>query len=406
MTTTYCSTCSSISALNAATMAVAYTTVCNKIEAIIGEDIGKRGIGRLHVPGDLAAAGVDLALSTSVVVLTGFPCRRSETPPTETDGPNGAVAIAYASHRLGKKTALATDDNSAGVLDATTAAVQLRSPPSAGVTSAAPLLAAVELFAFPPPPAWSDDVHGTNLAKIASEYEHSVAIERSGRASDGGYYTMRGYTMNHLVAPIDELLLLGTSAGSSVAAAEDADPCKTAVSKRFLEILKQQQILRSSTGIGDGGNECGMGKVHGNVQAHINNGQQIACAVPADNLVTAGVSNWGGWGLVAAAEAAVRCAIAAEKDASSACAPEWGPKLLSVIPVHILESLRQGPLASPGCLLPSDVEERAMVQAMNDAGAGDGITGAKDGSVDGMPLEVHLGVLQKLRAVLRDDFSK
>ena len=54
----------------------------------------------------------------------------------------------------------------------------------------------------------------------------------------------------------------------------------------------------TSIGIGDGGNEIGMGKIPWNViAANINNGAKIACATTVDYLIVAGVSNWGGYAL-------------------------------------------------------------------------------------------------------------
>jgi hypothetical protein len=53
----------------------------------------------------------------------------------------------------------------------------------------------------------------------------------------------------------------------------------------------------STTSIGDGGNELGMGKVKEMVEKYVAHGEQIACAVPSDYLVAAGVSNWGGYAI-------------------------------------------------------------------------------------------------------------
>lgn len=44
-----------------------------------------------------------------------------------------------------------------------------------------------------------------------------------------------------------------------------------------------------SPGIGDGGNELGMGKLKEKVMAFITNGRLIACDVPADYAITAGM---------------------------------------------------------------------------------------------------------------------
>ena len=53
-------------------------------------------------------------------------------------------------------------------------------------------------------------------------------------------------------------------------------------------------------GIGDGGNEIGMGKIpFGTVERNITNGRQIACKIPTDHLIVAGISNWGAYALAA-----------------------------------------------------------------------------------------------------------
>ncbi|MFM7148351.1 MAG: glutamate cyclase domain-containing protein [Gemmataceae bacterium] len=53
-------------------------------------------------------------------------------------------------------------------------------------------------------------------------------------------------------------------------------------------------------GIGDGGNEIGMGKIPWSViRDNIPLGGQIACGTPVDHLVVAGISNWGAYALAA-----------------------------------------------------------------------------------------------------------
>lgn len=65
----------------------------------------------------------------------------------------------------------------------------------------------------------------------------------------------------------------------------------------------------STIGIGDGGNEIGMGKVHKRVVDGITNGRRIASSVTTDHLITAGVSNWGGSALVAAMAILYQCPV-------------------------------------------------------------------------------------------------
>ena len=53
-------------------------------------------------------------------------------------------------------------------------------------------------------------------------------------------------------------------------------------------------------GIGDGGNEIGMGKIPREVIAdNIPNGEQVACQTATDHLIVCGISNWGGYALAA-----------------------------------------------------------------------------------------------------------
>ena len=56
----------------------------------------------------------------------------------------------------------------------------------------------------------------------------------------------------------------------------------------------------TTVGIGDGGNEIGMGKVpHDVIRRNVPGGDRIACRVATDHLIVAGVSNWGGYALAA-----------------------------------------------------------------------------------------------------------
>src|SRR5262249_29846254 len=56
----------------------------------------------------------------------------------------------------------------------------------------------------------------------------------------------------------------------------------------------------ATIGIGDGGNEIGMGKIAWDViRRNAPGGASVACRVPADRLIVSGVSNWGAYGLAA-----------------------------------------------------------------------------------------------------------
>ena len=99
---------------------------------------------------------------------------------------------------------------------------------------------------------------------------HRIAVERSGPVAPGGeHFTMRG-------RPIAGLL--------------DAE----------LTALFTGPQSVTTIGIGDGGNEIGMGKIAADmVTANVPGGARVHCHVATDFLVVAGVSNWGAYALAA-----------------------------------------------------------------------------------------------------------
>ena len=111
-------------------------------------------------------------------------------------------------------------------------------------------------------------------------------------------------------------------------------------------------------GIGDGGNEIGMGTVRARVARAGAVFRAIASVVKVQHLVVAGVSNWGAYGVVAE-----------------------------------LARLAGRPL------LHTAEEEEAMVRACVDAGAVDGLTRRAEPTVDGLPLPAHIGMLELLRTL-------
>jgi len=125
-----------------------------------------------------------------------------------------------------------------------------------------------------------------------------------------------------------------------------------------------------SIGIGDGGNEVGMGKVYPKVlTSSVPNASTIACVVPCDHLVVSSVSNWGGY--------AVAAAVAVIASAPSNSDPP------------VFASAEE---AVSRCL-PTAEQEEAICQRLVDAGARDGITAKQEAWVDGFPLAKSLQVL-------------
>ncbi|XP_037341837.2 D-glutamate cyclase, mitochondrial isoform X4 [Pungitius pungitius] len=228
-----------------------------QLETIIGEDPGQRGIRALFVQDELLRSCLALSHANSVAITTGFPTHHTQSPPDETDGPPGAIAMATMLLSLGKQVTMVTDRR----------ALEMNRAIVDEAVRTGVLKTAISIVTFEesgPDSALRFLCHHGDPNK--PRYDHLVAIERTGRAEDGNYYNMRGVNIKHLVDPIDDLFI----------AAKDIPGIIT-------------------TGIGDGGNELGMGALRDKVRTMMPNGGLIACDVPADYAITAGVSNWGGY---------------------------------------------------------------------------------------------------------------
>ena len=104
--------------------------------------------------------------------------------------------------------------------------------------------------------------------KLIAEYQPSgmISIERCGINLRKDYENMRGISIREHNAPIDLLFWLADEFG-----------------------------IRT-IGVGDGGNEIGMGSLAGIIQRELS---LIPCKVSVDRLVIASVSNWGAYGITA-----------------------------------------------------------------------------------------------------------
>ena len=275
----------------------------------------------------------NLPPSSHISILTGFPCLTT-VPPTETDGLNGALALARSLIHLGFNVTILTDECNEDVMFAGVAGI--------GEWSGGGRLT---LESFPPEHKWGDD-EATRLIEIATSCcDHVIAIERPSPASDGNCYTMKGRVMNEDVAPLHQLIALASEHNPEV----------------------------KVTAIGDGGNELGMGKVYDKIIAsEIPDAKKIAATVGCDWLIVAAVSNWGGYALGAAAAV---CRFANTKKEERGATSE--------------EVVRT--------CLPSGEEETAILERVVAAGARDGILKVEGGvTVDGLSLEDNLKVLKEI----------
>jgi hypothetical protein len=314
----------------------------NNIHSIISSDVNDRGMKHLICDGDFLESTILFARiptsqeSPTLVILSGFPCLVSYDPPTETDGPNGALALALCGVALGYRVIIVTDDCNRSVFEKGLEAL---------LSSCAEVFNGKEemivLKSFPDESKMSS-YQEQELQDLA-EANLIIACERAGPSKDGKCYTMRGIDMNShgLIAPLHTIVDIARRRGT-----------------KFI-------------GIGDGGNELGMGKVIDAVKQHIPLGDQIGCVVAADYLVAASVSNWGAYALCGAA-ALVKANDFSDNDTRDL--KEWISK----------------------CLPTEDADLYILKECMK-AGCRDGINQRLDEPyVDGMPAERSLECLRDI----------
>ncbi len=251
--------------------------ILDRLRDLIQEDVGKRGLrADPHrnlinaCPDDFRAACHSLAdhPAPGLGIVTGFFIPTATPPAGETDGPLGALFLARACVSVNIPVTLVTDDFCMPALEAGRAACGLSSTH-------------VPLVALPTPVQASqmsdaDYWQYFDDRKGIAALTHLLAIERVGPSHTsakvpaehrGRCHTMRGRDITDAMSPAHRLFRAG----------------------RTITI-----------GIGDGGNEIGMGKIPWEtIDRNIPNGGLVACETPVDHLIVAGISNWGAYALAA-----------------------------------------------------------------------------------------------------------
>ncbi|MBU7012377.1 MAG: DUF4392 domain-containing protein [Theionarchaea archaeon] len=212
------------------------------IEDIILEH-DTRGMNRLRefLPADFCEKAAHFLHdhSENVVITTGF----YVSGHCETDGPPGCIMLAEALMNLGSKVSVVTDEYCFTVFK------KLNIP--------------FDVYCFPITGEKESREHADDLISTIDP-SLLISVERCGRAQDKKYYNMRGDDISKYTARIDWLF-----------------------------------DFPRTIGIGDGGNEIGMGNVHDQVKKAVMHGEKIASIVETTHLVISSVSNWGVYGLLA-----------------------------------------------------------------------------------------------------------
>lgn len=283
-----------------------FESFAKELTALVARDEAGRGASKLSSPRELMRAASAFAPLRKLAVVSGFYVPAAGAP--ETDGPGGAAILARAFQREGRVCEIWTDVRCIEVL--------AECAKAAGCAENTARIAPASLKERAP--------------------DGIIFVERLGRAADGRYYNFKKQDISEWTAPLDALA--DEAAGLGI----------------------------HTIGIGDGGNEAGMGNFYAELCALLPGYAACLSVVRAEFALTADVSNWGAYAL------------------AEALSFVWG--------------VRRG--IEPG-------EETKMLEAAARAGAADGISGRCETSVDGFcaaALEkkiAELDALSKKYAALR-----
>ncbi|MDU2065583.1 MAG: DUF4392 domain-containing protein, partial [Sporomusaceae bacterium] len=315
-------------------------------------DISARGIiGKLYEAAR-EKAGEPLTLAAAkflqthvkpkdfVMIATGFIDQPVAAPGfAESDGPAGAVALAKAVRTvLNGLPIILVDECSVEQVKqvAQAAGFHCLAPEQLVHSVERQKLMTVAVLPFP----LGEEAGKVKATELLDTYKPAacIAIERGGMNEQG-----KGHNM------------IGFDTGSTMA---------------FLDLLFAQAYDRSipTMGIGDGGNEIGMGNIKAAVQQHVPYGTQcqcgcgggIAAATPVSLLVTAAISNWGAYAIC---------------------------DMLSVL------------ADAPKGLCQPEQEQR-VIEAGAAVGLHDAIYGSVAPSVDGCYVDVHHAIVRMMQEVV------
>jgi len=313
------------------------------IERLITLDIGGRGIiqplyeSALSLQGGypslLAASKIKEQLSENqcAMITTGF-----LVPPffiQETDGPIGALSLARGFDQFcGANSLIVAERETLPVLRGVAYAAGLNVVKPEDVEKGKHAIALVE---FPTQRERAEE----RAKEIIEEYNPPIiiSVEKAGANEAKIYHNMKGYDISEHAAKVESLL------GEA----------------------RKRGVL--SVGIGDGGNEIGMGKIKETVKKVVPYGLECPCGCgkgiaadfETDILVVATVSNWGAHAIMAA---------------------------LSLLTEKVL-------LHSP------EVESKMLLEAAKE-GAIDAMSGYASGDCDGISVATHLSILQIMREII------
>jgi hypothetical protein len=265
-----------------------------RLEALVRRDPAGRGLISSEADrGVLCAGHLSGAVKSlvenpgPVAILTGFFIPHANPAAAETDGPPGAVTLGRVLSGLGHQVVLMTDEPCRGGLVASARAAGLDDVPLEVV----PLAGASQ---------WCHEF--LSRRQQGDGLKHLVAIERVGPSHDLDSMTVQPREGAPPEAEFLERVPNETWGCCHNMRARVIDEWTADVSVLF-DRLNEFCPGAVTIGIGDGGNEIGMGAVPWEeLVARLpgDHSARIPCRIATDWNVLAGISNWGAWSLSAA----------------------------------------------------------------------------------------------------------
>lgn len=326
-------------------------TPLQKVEQLIQQDAGDRGLARKTnnlitcSKGGLEGAVQSLTegFKAGVMIFTGFTIPNATPPSPETDGPPGALFLAHSLIELGYRPLLVTEANGLACLQAGLSHL--------GIQSKAAVMES---------PVLDDPNYAENILekaeKLVGTISHLIAIEKCGPS----------HTLGTIEPSEKDSYLQQTEPNERgqtlTMSCRNITTINAPVHKLFDPIFTAKHKL-TTIGIGDGGNEIGMGNIPWQVIAdNINHGARIACSTKVNHLIVTGVSNWGGYAVGALA------------------LYEKSENLSQILTMH-----------ADGKLIDTMVRDGKLV---------DGRKGIPDNSVDGLDWQIHANVIRTIGQIL------
>jgi D-glutamate cyclase len=276
-------------------------TTLAEMDKLVRRDPAQRGLIAAEATrgplcsGHLAQAASHLVqYGRRVILVTGFYIPSAKPPAAETDGPPGTALLAQALKQIGLSVLIVTDAHCFRAVNATARFM--------GLTKS-------EVVAIPSCPEehdrWFDQVMSDD--SIHPPLTHLIALERVGPSHTRHSLQLqlqksaaRSQDMCHVIEQFDLLVPLGDQDRCHNMRGECIDAFTAPLHKLFERSALRRDI--HTIGIGDGGNEIGMGSVPWHELSLRLNGPhapRVPCRIATDWTILAGVSNWGGQALAA-----------------------------------------------------------------------------------------------------------